>query len=289
MGTDEYPKPGILADFYNTLVAQGRKSAALNVENQFGLDKQRLNRLWRDAFDKRGMSKQRFEANPDNTINVDFSKVPQPDFRKLHDIPVSGLTLDDTKLTDIVGLKGLALQTLSLGHTQVRDLSPLAGMPLRVLTLDGTPVENLAPLHDLPLEVLRMSGCRFLKDLSPLQGMKLEQLTLNLSHLVKDLSALRGMPLQTLSISHTGVSDLTPLTESPLRELNLDGCNNLIDLHPLTTIATLESVVIPLQCKDIEFLRHHPGIKRLSYKKMTQTAEDFWKEFDASKAAAAPR
>ena len=290
MGTDEYPKPGILTDFYAALVAQGRKTAAQNVENQFGLDKQRLNRLWRDAFDKRGMSKQRFEANADNTINVDFSKMPQPDFRKLHDIPVSGLTLDDTKLTDILGLKGLALQTLSLGHTQVRDLSPLVGMPLRVLTLDGTPVENLAPLHDLPLEVLRMSACHNLKDLSALQGMKLEQLTLNLCHQVKDLSALRGMPLQTLSISHTAVSDLTPLTESPIRELNLDGCTNLLDLRPLMTIATLESVVIPLQCRDIEFLRHHPSVKRLSYKKLTQTTEDFWKEFDASKASTpAPR
>jgi serine/threonine protein kinase len=289
MGTDEYPKPGILTDFYAALVAQGRKSAALNLENQFGLDKQRLNRLWRDQFDKRGMSKQRFEANADNTINVDFSKVPQPDFRKLHDMPVSGLTLDDTKINEILGLKGLALQTLSLGHTQVRDLSPLVGMPLRVLSLDGTPVENLAPLHDLPLEVLRMAGCHGVKDLSPLQGMKLEQLTLNLCHQVKDLSPLRGMPLQMLSISRTGVSDLIPLTESPLRELNLEGCNNLTDLHPLMTIATLESVVIPLQCKDVEFLRRHPGIKRLSYKKMTQTTEDFWKEFDANKAAAVPR
>jgi serine/threonine protein kinase len=289
MGADESPKQGLIAEFYNKLIAQGRKSGAQYLESQFGLDKQRLNKLWRQTFDKRGMSKQRFETNPDNTINVDFTKVPQPDFRKLHDIPVSGLTLDDTKLNEIVGLKGLALQTLSLGHTQVRDLSPLIGMPLRVLNLDGTPVEDLGPLHDLPLEVLRMSSCRNLKDLSPLQGIKLEQLTLNLCHQVKDLSPLRGMPLQTLAITHTGVADLTPLTESPLRELNLDGCNNLTNLYPLMTIATLESVVIPLQCKDIEFLRHHPGIKRLSYKKMTEPAEEFWKEFDANKAAAAQR
>jgi hypothetical protein len=289
MGTDETPKPALLTEFWAALIAQGRKTAAQNLDNQFRVDKQRLTRLWRDQFDKRGMSKQRFETNADNTINVDFSKVPQPDFRKLHDIPVSGLILDDTKLQEIVGLKGLALQTLSLGHTQVRDLSPLVGMPLRVLSLDGTPVENLAPLHELPLEVLRMVGCHNVKDLAPLQGMKLEQLTLNLCHQVKDLSALRGMPLQMVSLTHTGISDLAPLTESPVRELNLDGCTNLTNLHPLMTIATLDSVVIPLQCKDIEFLRHHPGIKRLSYKKMTQPVEDFWKEFDAAKTASAEK
>jgi len=288
MGTDDQPKPGVVEDFWSALVAQGRKSAAESVNSLFGLDKQKLNRLWRNALDKRGM-RQRFVTNADNTISVDFSKAPQPDLRKLHGMPVSGLTLDDTKLTEIVGLQGLPLQTLSLGHTHVVDLSPLIGMPLRVLTLDGTPIEDLSPLHDLPLEVLRMAGCPNIKDITPLQGMKLEQLTLSNCRHIKDLSPLRGLPLQTLAVGHTSITDLTPLTESPLRELNLEGCNDLTDLHPLTTIATLESVVIPLQCKDIEFLRHHPGIKRLSYKRLTQTAEDFWREFDANRAAAAQR
>jgi len=288
MGTDEQPKPGIVEDFWSALVAQGRKTAAENVDKLYRLDKQRLNRLWRDVLDKRGM-RQRFVTNPDNTISVDFSKAAQPDFKKLHGMPVSGLTLDDTKISEISGLKGLPLQTLSIGHTHVIDLSPLIGMPLRVLTLDGAPVENLGPLHDLPLEVLRMAGCQNVKDLTPLEGMKLEQLSLNLCHKVKDLSPLRGLPLQTLSLVHTGITDLTPLTQSPLRELNLEGCNDLTDLHPLTTIATLESVVIPMQFKDIEFLRHHPGIKRLSYHRLTQTSEDFWKEFDANKAASAQR
>ena len=285
IGKDEQVKPAIITEFYAALIAQGRKSGAQNLENQYGLDKQRLNRLWRDVFDKRGLRQQRFETNADNTITVDLSKVAQPDLKKLHGIDVSGLVLDDSKITDVVGLKGLSLQTLSLGHTLVRDLTPLQGMPLRILGLEGTPVENLLPLHDLPLEVLRLAGCHNVKDILPLAGMKLEQLTLNLCHLVKDLSPLRGMPLQTLVLSHTSITDLSPLTESPIRELNLDGCSSLTNLHPLMTIATLESVIIPQQCKDIEFLRQHPSIKRLSYKKLTQTAEDFWKEYDAKKSA----
>ena len=287
IGKDEQVKPAIITEFYAALVAQGRKSGAQNLENQYGLDKQRLTRLWRDVFDKRGLRQQRFETNADNTITVDLSKVAQPDLKKLHGIDVSGLVLDDTKITDVVGLKGLSLQSLSLGHTLVRDLTPLQGMPLRILGLEGTPVENLGPLHDLPLEVLRLAGCHNIKDLSPLAGMKLEQLTLNLCHFVKDLSPLRAMPLQTLVLSHTGITDLSPLTESPIRELNLDGCSGITNLHPLMTIATLESVIIPQQCKDIEFLRRHPSIKRLSYKRLTQTAEDFWKEYDAKKPAQA--
>ena len=287
IGDDDQIKPAILAELYSALISQSRRTAAENIENQFGLDKQRLVRLWRDALDKRGLRQQRFETNADNTINVDFSKMAVPDFRKLHDIPVSGVNLDDTKITDISGLRGLKLRTLSLSHTVVRDLTPLVGMPLRSLNLEASAVVDLAPLRTLPLEILRLSATR-VNNLAPLAGTKIEQLYLTGCRNVKDLTPLRGLPLQTLMLHRSAVRDLTPLTQSPLRELNLDGCAALTDLRPLMAIATLDSVVIPQQCKDIEFLRKHPGIKHLSYQKMTQSAESFWKEFDAKKAAEVP-
>jgi len=286
IGNDDQVQPAILAELYAALVNQGRRSAAENIENQFGVDKQRLVRIWRDAFNRRGLQQQRFETNADNTINVDFSKLPLPDFKKLRDLPVSGLNLEDTKITDINGLRGLQLQNLSLGHTVVRDLTPLIGMPLRSLSLDGSAVTDLSPLQSLPLEVLRLANTR-VANLAPLAGSRIEQLYLAGSRNIKDLTPLRGLPLQTLTLNRTGVSDLGPLVESPLREINLEGCSALKDLRPLLDIATLESVVIPLQVKDIEFLRGHPGIKRLSYQKMTQSVEDFWKEYDARKAAKA--
>ena len=112
----------------------------------------------------------------------------------------------------------------------------------------------------------------------------IEQLYLAGCRGVKDLTPLRGLPLQTLTLNRTLISDLTPLIQSPVRELNLEGCSSLVDLHPLMEIGTLETVVIPMQCKDIAFLRKHPGIKRLSYVKLTQPVEDFWKEIDAKEA-----
>jgi serine/threonine protein kinase len=287
IGTDEQIKPAIVAELYSALINQGRRSAAENIENQLGLDKQRLARIYRDTFDRRGLQRQRFETNPDNTINVDFSKALKPELGKLRDVPVSGLNLDDAKITDVADLKGLQLQSLSLGHTLVRDLTPLIGMPLRTLNLDGSAVIDIKPLRTLPLEVLRLANTR-VADLAPLEGSKIEQLYLSACRGIKDLQALRGLPLQTLAVNRTGISDLLPLTESPLRELNLEGCAALTDLRPLLVIVTLESVIIPQQCKDIEFLRGHPGIKRLSYKKMTESVEEFWKDFDARARKAKP-
>ena len=98
---------------------------------------------------------------------------------------------------------------------------------------------------------------------------------------MRDLGPLTGVPLQTLDLSRTAITDLTPLSGAPLRELNLEGCVDLTDLRPLLTMRQLESAVIPLQCKDIEYLRGHPSLRRLSYKKLTQPVAEFWKDFDA--------
>jgi hypothetical protein len=110
----------------------------------------------------------------------------------------------------------------------------------------------------MPLENLVLSGCREVKDLTP----------------------LGTLPLQQLDLSRSGVSDLRPLVQCPLRELNLEGCTDLIDLTPLAEMQSLEAVIIPRHCKDIDFLREHPTLRRLSYKKMTEKVYEFWHEFD---------
>ncbi|MEA3209553.1 MAG: hypothetical protein QOE70_2610 [Chthoniobacter sp.] len=283
IGTDEQIKPAVVAELYAELLKQGRRGAARNLESQVGVDKQKLARLWRDTLDKRGMRQQRFETNPDDTISVDMSRVPQPDLHKLRDIPVTRLNIDNSRLTDLLALKGLRLESLSLGNTLVQDLAPIASMPLHHLNADNTPITDLKPLRDLPLETLQLANTR-VSSLAPLTALKLEQLSLAGSRAVRDLGPLRGMPLQTLDLSRTAVTDLKPLTQSPLRELKLEGCATLTDLKPLMDIVTLESVLLPMQCKDIAFLRRHPGLKRISYRKITQSAEEFWKEFDAPKA-----
>jgi len=286
IGTDEQIKPNVITDFIGELLRLGHRSIAQSLESQYGLDKQRLAKMWRDTFEKRGLRQQRFETNPDNTINVDFSKVGLPDLRKLRDVPVSGLTLDDTRITDLTALAGLRLESLSFDHTVVQDLSPLAGMPLRVLSMESTPVLDLRPLKDLPLETLKLNNTRVV-NLGPLTGLKLEQLSLAGCRNVRDLAPLLGMPLQTLNLSRTSVADLAPLIQSPIRELNLEGCSALTNLRPLMSIVTLESVLLPMQCKEIEFLRGHAGIKRISFRKLTQPVGEFWREYDANRAAKA--
>ena len=71
------------AELYAALINQGRRSAAENINNQFGIDKQRLVRMYRDSLDKHGLRQQHFETNPDGTVNVDFSNVPAAECQSL--------------------------------------------------------------------------------------------------------------------------------------------------------------------------------------------------------------
>ncbi len=281
IGEDGAVTQPILRELHASLVSQKRVGEALVVLDMIGRDRQLFFQTWKAAFEKRNM-RQRFETKEDDTLYIDLSKVAQPDLRKIRSAPVSGLSLDDTRLTDISALKGLSLTSLSLNHTLIRDLSPLTGMPLHSLDLESTPVSNLAPLAQMPLEILRMAGTR-VESLAALRGLHLEQLNVAGCRGVRDLSPLSGMPLQKLDLSRTSISDLSPLIRSPVRELNLEGCVDLVDLHPLLEMKSLESVLIPAQCKDIEFLRSHPTLKRLSYKKLTEQAYDFWAAHDAQK------
>ena len=47
---------------------------------------------------------------------------------------------------------------------------------------------------------------------------------------------------------------------------------------------TAEAEIIPVadMLRVKAFLRDHPNLQRLSYKRLTQSAADFWKDFDAA-------
>jgi Leucine-rich repeat (LRR) protein len=295
MGPDGKPSPAQLRQLQQAMLEQNRTDEAFAMLQQISSDRETFRRTILDSFAKLGL-RDRTEPNDDGTISLDLSRLDlekgfgRPggsgrrrgldSLRALRNRPISMLNLDGTRLVDLTVLQGWSLRNLSINNNPILDFGPLAGMPLRTLSADGSVVRELGPLAGMKLESLRLRNTR-VASLKPLAGMPLEQLTLAGCRAVTDLAPLAGAPLQKLDLSRTGISDLAPLKESPIRELNLDGCTDLIDLHPLMEMKQLDAAIIPVQCKDIAFLREHPSLKRLSYKKLTQPVYEFWQEFDA--------
>jgi serine/threonine protein kinase/Flp pilus assembly protein TadD len=289
------PTPGLLRELQQSMLEQNRVDEAFAMLRQVTADRELFRKTMVDAFGRMGL-RDRVEVNDDETISVDLSGMDlgrgergpgpggrRPGFaglRELRNRPIVSLNLDGTRTIDLTLIKNWKLEKLSINNNPVVDFTPLAGTPLRILSADGTPVRDLAPLAGLPLESLRLRNSN-VSDLRPLRGLPLENLVLGGCRFVKDLAPLNGAPLQQVDLSRTAINDLRPLLKSPIRELNLEGCTELFDLTPLAQMDQLEAVIIPRHCKDIEFLRNHPTLRRLSYKKLTEPAPEFWNAFDA--------
>jgi len=237
--------------------------------------------------------------------------VPVSDLSPLRGMPLKELDLDGTAVADLRPLEGMQLRKLQIAGTRVTDLSPLKGMPLEELVISAmndSLVSDLSPLKNMPLKRLSVSGPNIsdlsglrgllleelylsgplVQDISPLQGMPLKKLHLRQAK-VRDLTPLKGMPLEELELGLTEVEDLSPLRGMPLRSLQLNTCPNVRDVSPLVDCSQLKNLVLPPNCQNIEVLRSHPRLERMSSEDVSgpweqaSTAAEFWKEYDAKK------
>ena len=170
-------------------------------------------------------------------------------------------------LTDLSPVAGHErLSAVEFKHNQIEDIAPLAGMTsLTYVGLNDNPVRDIAPLAECPnLAFLDLCDVRtydpsaiaslgnfdFLDLSNPtgsynyLSGKSVLSLRLNWSGLTS-LDALSGVSrLEDLQMSHTAVTDLSPLADHPgLRVVNIAAVPAK-DLTPLLGLPMLESVVV---------------------------------------------
>ena len=102
------------------------------------------------------------------------------------------------------------------------------------------------------------------------------------------LDFFKGFRISSLDIASTKISDLAPLRGQPLVGLRMHD-TRVTDLRPLLDCPTLENLTLPRKAQNIEVLKQLPKLRRLSYEwdsatgQPAQTAEEFWKEYDAKK------
>lgn len=175
----------------------------------------------------------------------------------------------DVGASNVVNIDGLGtcplLESVNFfACKKLRSLAPLAGAPgLRRIEAGYSSVSDIDGLHTCPLlEQVHLSCCDDLKSVAPLAGARrLAALSANIIG-VRGISALSTVAnLRYLNLTHTGVSDLSPLAASApvveellvkgsvelksiavlakaarLRRLDLDG-TGVSDLSPLTACA----------------------------------------------------
>jgi serine/threonine protein kinase/Leucine-rich repeat (LRR) protein len=188
------------------------------------------------------------EFTADDMLDLDLSSLPISDISFLANIPIRSLRLDRTPVTDLSALAGAPIQKLEMRETQITDLGALRGAPLEYLEAYKSSISDLSPLAE----------CR---------------------------------SLRSLRIAGTQVADLTPVLSLPLTVLHILN-TKITDVSPAARCETLEAIEIPKDATGVEALRKLPHLQRISTRydgknnQVAQTAEEFWREFDAQKKAA---
>jgi Leucine-rich repeat (LRR) protein len=167
--------------------------------------------------------------------------------------------------------------------TFIHDLSPLRGAPVADLRLRGTRVTSLAPLAGLQLKKLEFAETG-ITDLTPIsQCMSLQIIDLSKTRVI-DLTLLAKLRLTRINCHDTKITSIAPLRGMPLQFLDLRQ-TGVRDLSPLADCHTLEALVLPEGALDLTALRRLPRLRFVSTRFFgelpAQTAEEFWKEYDA--------
>ncbi|MDH5765345.1 MAG: leucine-rich repeat domain-containing protein, partial [Gammaproteobacteria bacterium] len=164
------------------------------------------------------------------------------------------LNLADNDLIDISLLSGLQLSELNLSNNLITDITPLQGFDnLTTLHLSGNSEIDANQalsiissnyklarigLNDIPVAVIPP-----LTD--PTTGNPYQLLELNLANtgLIHLLGIDQFSKLQSLNLANNRLTDISPLSNLPLRELNLSN-NDIGNINPLNSFSELTALYI---------------------------------------------
>jgi hypothetical protein len=193
----------------------------------------------------------------------------------LADLPVAGLDIRWTAVSDLSPITGKQIRNLDISQTRVMDLSPLSGMTIERLDIQETKVSDLSPLRGASISDLFLCGSP-VAELSPLRDMPLDNLYIDGTK-VTDLSPVANCPIRNMSIADTKVSDLTPVRSMPLDTLFLER-SAVTDLSPLAGCPLeILSFSLATVTNGLEVIRRMSTLETIN----NLEASDFWKKYDA--------
>jgi tetratricopeptide (TPR) repeat protein len=271
------------------------------------------------------------------------------DLALLRGLKLRRLDLTRTSVADLEPLSAMPLEYLQLLGTQIKTLEPLRDMPLLELHADAPGLQNFAALGSLrQLEVLTLpvhsagvdlagatalrtvSHARF-QPASPLPADQFRALSArsdeewkrwspelrklpSLDEIGPERLTVRGAEGVDLDLRGTGLRDLKLPADLPLRRLEIDTADALLDLSPLAGRGTLreldlqganvaslapvlngskiESITLDRDVTDLDALRQIPSLQRVGFSRepnglrARNTVEEFFGARSRLKGAA---
>jgi hypothetical protein len=160
-------------------------------------------------------------------------------------IPITGpdQTISEEAVRTLAQTVHAKLTSLNPGYDAKLVFDVRAGRIVR-WEINSKVLDNISPLADLPdLESIHFwsvqNVVRGLKDLTPLRNCQLKQVSLQRLVQLQDFSPLTGMPVEVLNVYGTPMPDVSWLRTLNLRELQIGGRDEAVDLSFLTSMSKL--------------------------------------------------
>ena len=226
-------------------------------------------------------------------IECDLSELENFDLNCLNQERISSLILPHKTKIPFSELNSFNLRRLRAAKAISSDFESLSKHPLEILELPNTSAENLRFCENMPLRKLDLSGVQ-ISHIPLLRKAQITNLNLFKTNIEEisdfDCNALEGIvlsgsPIKSITflsdakkllkveIRATPVSDLSPLANTPIKELHLPGSQvKSIDCLAYLPIETLN--IIGLELKDINCLSTLP-LKYLSLSPELLKSDDY--------------
>ena len=218
-----------------------------------------------ESFDLNCLNREKISS----LILPDKTKVP---FSALNSFRLTRLKATKASSSDFGSLSEHPLEILELPDSLIEDIRFCENMPLRKLDLAGTQISQVPILRNAKITNLNLFKTN-IEEISDFNCDVLEEIVLSGSPIKSITFLANAKKLLRVEIRATQISDLSPLADTPIKELHLPGSQvKSIDCLAYLPIETLN--IIGLELEDINCLSTLP-LKSLSLSPELLRSDDY--------------
>ncbi len=218
-----------------------------------------------ESFDLNCLNREKISS----LILPDKTKLP---FSELNSFRLTRLKATKASSSDFGSLSEHPLEILELPESLIEDIRFCENMPLRKLDLAGTQISQVPILRNAKITNLNLFKTN-IEEISDFDCDVLEEIVLSGSPIKSITFLANAKKLLRVEIRATQISDLSPLADTPIKELHLPGSQvKSIDCLAYLPIETLN--IIGLELEDINCLSTLP-LKSLSLSPELLKSDDY--------------
>lgn len=204
------------------------------------------------------------DLSPLKNNNLEYIEAINANLKNINSLDNSSivkLDVHSNKLTHIPNINLPYLRFLYLSENEIQSIENINNFKnLHFLSLSSNKLSDISPLKELQLNFLNISHNK-ISDISPIKNHPLIELDISYTD-VNDLTSLTTCnKLKKLNLQNTSITDLSPLIDLNIEELNLKNCIGVETLEQIVKIDSLRILHLPPNISNLQTLKDFKSLE----------------------------